>query len=241
MIDVNIFFGAVPDSAPQFIDAAVLEKLREDGIQEMFLTSTNAFFYDAERGNREVVKLAERYDYISPVMVFPLDAGHIKDIDIQPFLDTAVPLCRLPIGDGVDIAPKDKPLYEFLDRFSDKGRGVLVNYCSGARFIVDAMARDYQNLSFIMTGINYPEFRGAFGLMERHKNIYLEISCFQLYRGLEYLVKHIGAERLIFGTNSPFYAYQSSVLKLKKANISENDRKAIATDNLLRILGSRDK
>jgi len=65
----------------------------------------------------------------------------------------------------------------------------------------------------------------------------METSYFQLYRGLEYLIRKIGADRILFGTDSPFYAYQSAVLKLKKADISQKDNRLIANDNIIRILG----
>ena len=109
-------------------------------------------------------------------------------------------------------------------------------YRSDTHPLIDRIANDYPGLSFILTGINYPQLRVSFGLLERHKNIYMEISCFQLYRGLEYLVKLVGVERLIFGTNSPFYAYQSAILKLEKADITNDDKNLISSGNILRIL-----
>ena len=238
MIDVNCFFGPFSHAGIQFTNVADLEGLRQSGIKRIFLTSTNAMSYDVERGNEEVVDLAKQYNYLSPVMVFPLDAGHINNV--QFFLDNAMPLCRLQFIDGISIEatidPEDKTLHRFLTGFSNIGYGVLVAYRPDTHSLIDLIATNYPKLSFILTGINYPQFRVSYNLFERHKNLYMEISYMQLYRGLEYLVELIGADRLIFGTNSPFYAYQSAILKLEKADIADDERELIASGNILQIL-----
>jgi hypothetical protein len=234
MIDTNCFFGPLVNSKIQLTKIADLEPMMKDGIKQVFITSTNAMQYDVKEGNKVIVNLAKQHNYLFPVVVFPLDIGHIGDV--QSFLDTATLLCRLRIPNENEIDQQDRTLNRFLDAFSDIGKGVLVTYNPNTHYLIDYISKNYPKLSFILTGINYPQLRTAFSLFERHKNVYMEISCFQLYRGLEYLIRKIGADRLLFGTNSPFYAYQSAVLKLKKADISQKDNQLIANDNIIRIL-----
>jgi len=235
MIDINCFFGPLVNSEIQLTEIVDLEPMIKDGIKQVFITSTNALQYDAKEGNKVIVNLAKQHNYLFPVVVFPLDIGHIGDV--QSFLDTATSLCRLRIPSESTIDQQDRTLNRFLDTFSDIGKGILVAYNSNTHCLIDYIAKNYPKLSFILTGINYPQFRTAYSLFEKHKNVYIETSYFQLYRGLEYLIKKIGADRILFGTNSPFYAYQSAVLKLKKADISQKDNQLIANDNINRILG----
>jgi len=237
IIDVNCFFGCHPYAGPQFTKVTQLENLRQSGIERIFLTSTKALAYDVEIGNREIINFTQQYDYLSPVGVFPLDIGHISDI--QSFIDTPMQIYRLQVTDDITIDPKDRTLRQFLTNFSNRGCGILVEYRLDTHTLIDQIAEEYPNLSFILTGINYPQFRVSFGLFERHDNIYLETSYFQLYEGIEYLVNLLGAERLVFGTNSPFYAHQSAILKLQKADISMQDRELIASGNIRRILKER--
>ena len=235
MIDINCFFGPLVNSEVQLTKIIDLESIMKEGIKQLFVTSTNAMQYDVKEGNKKIVKLAKQYNYISPVMVFPLDIGYMGDV--QTFLDDVTSLCRLRIPNESAIDQQDRMLNRFLDAFSNIGKGVLVTYNPNTHWLIDYIAKNYPKLSFILTGINYPQFRTAYSLFERHKNVSIETSYFQLYRGLEYLIKNIGADRILFGTNSPFYTYQSAVLKLKKADISQKDNQLIANDNINRILG----
>jgi hypothetical protein len=235
MIDINCFFGPLVNSKIQLTKITDLKPMMKVGIKKIFITSTDAVQYDVKEGNKVIVNLAKQHNYLFPVVVFPLDIGHIGDV--QSFLDIATSLCRLQITNESEIDQQDRTLHRFLAGFSDIGRGVLVAYSPNIHYLIDCIAKKYPKLSFILTGINYPQIRTAFSLFERHKNVFMETSYFQLYRGLEYLIKKIGAERILFGTNSPFYTYQSAVLKLKKADISQKDNRLIANDNIIRILG----
>jgi len=235
MIDINCLFGPLVTSEIQLTKITDLESMMKDGIKQLFITSTNAMQYDVKEGNKVIVNLAKQHNYLFPVVVFPLDIGHIGDV--QSFLDTATLLCRLRIPNENEIDQQDRTLNRFLDAFSDIGKGVLVTYNPNTHGLIDYIAKNYPKLSFILTGINYPQFRTAYSLFEKHKNVYIETSYFQLYRGLEFLIEKIGADRILFGTNSPFYAYQSAVLKLKKADISQKNNQLIANDNINRILG----
>jgi predicted TIM-barrel fold metal-dependent hydrolase len=53
---------------------------------------------------------------------------------------------------------------------------------------------------------------------------------------IEDIVKHFGPESLLFGTNMPQYTGTAAVSLLTYADISREDKQAIAGDNLRNLL-----
>lgn len=53
---------------------------------------------------------------------------------------------------------------------------------------------------------------------------------------IERMVDLHGDERLVFGSNAPLHYYQSSLLQIRKADISERSKKRILGDNLREML-----
>ena len=79
--------------------------------------------------------------------------------------------------------------------------------------------------------------RFYFPLLERFKNLYLEASGLLLYDQIEHYVERFGSERLIFGTGYPDLPIEINTNRIILADISESDKKNIASDNLEKILG----
>lgn len=235
MIDINCFFGQFNKSESELSKIDDLQEMIKDGIKKIFITSLKAVSYDAKKGNEEIIDFAGKYRDISPVMVFPIDLGVVGDVEY--FLNNSTMLCRLSFREGNMVDQEDKTLNDFLKGYSDIGKGIIVQYSPEKHYLIKYLAKKYEKLSFILTDINYPQLRMSLGLFQNIKNIYMEISCFQLYRGLEYLIEKIGADKLIFGTNSPIYAYKSAILKLENAAISKDNYKLISEANIIRILG----
>ncbi len=79
--------------------------------------------------------------------------------------------------------------------------------------------------------------RFYFPLLERFENLYLEVSGILLYDQIEGYVEKFGSERLIFGTNYPALPIEINTNRIILAEISEQDKKNIAYENMNNIIG----
>jgi len=68
-------------------------------------------------------------------------------------------------------------------------------------------------------------------------NLRVELSCYWLSRGIEYITERWGAERLVFGSSWPSMGAGTTLGNLMLAEIGEDDRRKIAGDNLRNLLG----
>ena len=81
-----------------------------------------------------------------------------------------------------------------------------------------------------------PLDRYAWPLIERYPHLYFETSGYLVDGIIEEFCKRYGASRLIFGSGFPDHASGAAMLMLAHADISDAERQAIASDNLIRLL-----
>jgi len=101
---------------------------------------------------------------------------------------------------------------------------------------VHNVLKNYPKLPLIISNCSYRHNRYIYPLLEKHKNLYIEISRFMGAGAIENLVKLFGAHPLLFGTNMPQYTGTAAVALVTYADIEDKDKEAIAGRNLRKIL-----
>lgn len=104
------------------------------------------------------------------------------------------------------------------------------------------LLEDYPKLTCILcnTGVWLTD-RYTRPLLENYPNVYLETSLVSLgARALEGIVAKYGAGRLVFGSGFPLGYPQAPMLQLLHAEISDEDKMAIASGNLEHILAGEE-
>lgn len=95
----------------------------------------------------------------------------------------------------------------------------------------------FPRLAVILRQASWSCQRVVTALMERHANLHLEFSKYQVNRGLETYVSRFGARRLLFGTGLTAMSAGAARAYLDYARIAAPDRALIAGGNLTRLLG----
>jgi len=103
------------------------------------------------------------------------------------------------------------------------------------------LLRSFPELT-VITGTqgSNPLDRYAWPLIERYPNLYFETAGYLVDGILEEFCRRYGAERLLFSSGFPDHASGASLLMVAHADISEQERQAIAADNLTRLLNEAD-
>ncbi|MFH1070919.1 MAG: amidohydrolase family protein, partial [Candidatus Glassbacteria bacterium] len=102
---------------------------------------------------------------------------------------------------------------------------------------VERLAGEYPDLPIVVVGLNFSHQTGLFGLLDRTGNVFAETSLLQGFEQISRICRNWGAGRLLFGTGMPVTAPGASRAMLAYAEISEEERVAIASGNLERLLG----
>jgi len=102
---------------------------------------------------------------------------------------------------------------------------------------IAALLRSFPELIVVTAsqGSN-PLDRYAWPLIERYPNLHFETSGYLVDGGIEEFCRRYSAARLLFGSGFPDNASGAAMLTVAQAEIAEADKRAIAWDNLSRLL-----
>jgi len=79
--------------------------------------------------------------------------------------------------------------------------------------------------------------RSLWPLLARHENLHVEFSSFQANGVLERVCREFGPERALFGSEMPVKALGAAKAFVEYAELTEEERRNIAGENLCRLLG----
>lgn len=103
--------------------------------------------------------------------------------------------------------------------------------------LADTILGDYPEMRLVVVGHGpWGEDRYFRPLMERYPHFAVDTSRYELDGGIEEICSLYGSHRLLFGTNFPFTPMGGPLLHLMQADISPQDRAAVAGGNLNRLL-----
>ncbi|MHB9038250.1 MAG: amidohydrolase family protein [Armatimonadota bacterium] len=103
---------------------------------------------------------------------------------------------------------------------------------------VDALCRSHPKLPVIISKARFGAARRVlYQLLEAYSLLHVETSGLWVNRGIEFITTEFGANRLIFGTRMPVRDPACAVAQVTYAEVSEEDKKLIAGDNLRRLMG----
>lgn len=77
----------------------------------------------------------------------------------------------------------------------------------------------------------------AIGVAGEHEQVYLEISAMGRFFGvLEYIVRHLGADKVVFGSDAPFHDWTAEIAHVACAKLSDEDKAKVFGGTMRRLL-----
>ncbi len=232
--------------APWTVDDA-LRWMDHCGIDGALVCHTLSTQYDPvwarQRMAREIDHASDR---LFPVWdLLPPDAG---DFDRDPaMLLDAMGRSRVR---AVRLSPKAHA-YPFLTVLlapqlavlEEQGILILIDYGelpdghTAAFATMDDLLRTYPRLNVLLRKVSWSCQRVVAALMDRHPNLHIEFSTFQINRGIEMYTPRFGEERLLFGSGLTAMSVGAARAYVDYAQIPPEARALIAGGNLSRLLG----
>jgi predicted TIM-barrel fold metal-dependent hydrolase len=74
--------------------------------------------------------------------------------------------------------------------------------------------------------------------LEEPANISFEFATLEMVGAVGLLIEKVGVDRVLFGSNSPFYYFESAALKLKESSLNAPQRLAIISGNARKLVKS---
>ncbi len=132
----------------------------------------------------------------------------------------------------------DSPLYASIWELADDGELPVLLHTWGDMDRYEAVFEDYPNARVLLahSGCVRPDLYVRIAL--DYPNVWLETAFSVAKYGLiEYFVRSVGADRIVFGSDMPWMAQGQQIGRIAFAEIAEEDKRAILVDNPATILG----
>ena len=101
---------------------------------------------------------------------------------------------------------------------------------------IHALCDRHPELPVVVCNVNYRIARRLYSLLERFEHLYVELSGYLGHRAIEAVCRRFGGGRLLFGTRMPFFTPAPPAMLVRYANISDEERRKIAGENLRDLL-----
>ncbi|MFN3398613.1 MAG: amidohydrolase family protein, partial [Sulfurimicrobium sp.] len=218
----------------------VIERNRRLGVKQTCLSAWTAIWTDYELGNEDTRQaMLEFPEEITGYAV--LDPNYVTDWDrelryyyeacgfrgMKPYF----PRMAVPYND-----PRFTPWWEYGNAHR---LFALMHPSDNFKQEMPELARRYPRVNFILahSGWTWTVARQHVALAKEFPNCFLEITFTSVTSGvIEYLVRELGAERVLYGSDAPMRDPFPQFGWVAYANISEEDKRNILGRNMQQIL-----
>jgi predicted TIM-barrel fold metal-dependent hydrolase len=239
VIDVNVLIGGTPRHLPtsDYGLSAATRELAAHGVRVGLAASRTGGVYRHEVGNDVMLKGAGTAD---GVQLWP-----VATLNPVQYLDWPAELERVLAGGAVALRffPDVQGWSVDSEAFRAFGpaiRGrcpIFVPVSSyGDASAVGAASENFET-PVVLLGGHYTQLGDCLAALERWPHLYLETSRLAQFRGVETVVRSVGAERLLFGSGAPARPIQAVLNAVLMADLSDAERRAILAGNASRLFG----
>ncbi|MFV0131212.1 hypothetical protein ACLGI4_26485 [Streptomyces sp. HMX112] len=229
--DVDVLYGPWPRHHRDLGLAEVRAHLRRSPVENALALSTRGPLFDDAAGNAETLR-----DLAGCPELLPVGTVDVRDaLTAEERLDelTAAGVRFLRLFTVEQAAEPGFPGYRRVVRLAlDRGM-VLLHDGDPRRFgppltglgadVVFLDLHAYLLADFLLLAREEPGFRVTTRMLSGPDSI-------------ERVVEHVGPRHLVFGSRTPFMDISPQTLRLRYADISDDDRAAIATKNVEELL-----
>ena len=230
MIDVTVLADASPRLVPAAeygLDAA-LSELRTHDITSALLAVRSARH---ERGNDLALAAAGHH---AGVRVYP-----VATLNPVQYLDWQSELERVLSAGVVAIRLLPEIHSEAFRAMASAVRGRCPLVVPMSKFGDATAIGSLTDTSVVLVGAHYTNLGDCLAALERWPHLFLETSRLAQYRGVETVVRSVGAQRLLFGSGAPSRPIQAALNAVLSADIADDDKRLILAGNAQRLFGVR--
>ena len=241
IVDCNTLFGFWPRRRLNSDLSSVRAEAAAHGITKSCACSIRGIFADHTDGNEETLKLCTSYPSLEPVATLNPHRWFDLDREIDMLLAQGVQMFRF-FPEYQHWSYRFMPFYRILSMLEGSGAMVVCparvggHQNTGVITEIAALAGQY-DLKFLITGVYYGNLAEAIAVAQSEKRILLETHLVNSPDGFQVLLGEIGAERLIYGSQSPLHHINTSLLPLLHSSIKDEDKEKILHGNIERELG----
>lgn len=231
-----------PDGVPLDADS-LIEMMDRVGISDALVYSSLSVLYAPAEGNRRILEDTAAHDRLHPCWVLlPDNTSELPDQAVALMLESGVRAARL-MPSHHRFSLSDWCCGPLLGELAEAGVPVFLDYgiehWSGRNVdweAVESLCWTQPSLPVVLCGLGMADNRFLYPLLDRHSNLHIDLSYYQIEGGVEDIHSRFGAERMLFGTAVPKSDPGCAISYVSYARIPDEDKAAIAGGNLKKLI-----
>jgi len=243
VIDIHCHMGLFYGSHMPYTDPDTMAKRMElAGVKLIVFCHNYALLYP-EEGNKYNIEAVRKYpEKFKAYCGINPNYPEVVEKDLSTFdkfRDVYVGLKLLPDYHKIPLSDKKyKPVFEF----ADKNKLIVLTHTWGRSIYdgadeVEKILKKYKNLILILGHSIHGDWEKAIEFVKKYENVCLELCAILDERGIiEKFVYEIGSDRILFGTDFPWFNHHYYIGALLGSGISEEDCRKILYLNANKIL-----
>jgi hypothetical protein len=241
-VDANLWLGR--PRSPEFADepglSALQQRLARYQIRGGVVSHFAALTYSPSWGNRILLEQVEGTELwagivLMPEMFEPEDAGRCY---LDDCLSRGARLARV-FPQSHNFSLRSWCSGALLQALADRQLPLSIWHTEVPWEEIRSLCQAYPDLPVILEGtplkILYYD-RLLYPLLAQCPNLRLELHNLVNYLGIEDITRRFGARRLVFGSFMPIYDPNVAMMQVTHARIGEEDKAAIARENLAALV-----
>ncbi|HMP42292.1 MAG TPA: amidohydrolase family protein [Roseiflexaceae bacterium] len=237
-IDINTSFGILPNGTSDYRLATLRELMDATGIAAALTVSQRGIRDDHVAGNAETLA-ASRADarLIAAATINPLRGLHLER-DIAAIAGGGFRAIRFDCGGwGGGWAPDFFIFRPIMRLLAPLRLPILAPAGSLGQISALAAATAEADLPLVLLEASYDTLAELSAAAVEYPHVHLDTSRLAMPNAIETLLPSFGAERILYGSGAPYYAPQSSMNVVFRAQINDQQRAQILHGNAERLLG----
>lgn len=253
-VDVHAHYGIYNRGVSRLVDEfmtgdaeTVVARARECNtmwtVVSPLLALLPRFHGDAVAGNEEAVQVVSQTDgLLQWVVINPLQTESYAQAARMLALPRCVGIKIHPEEHGYPITQHGRALFEFAARH----RAVVLTH-SGEQNSLPAdfvpLTHDFPEVNLILAHLGHgwdgdPSHQVRAIQANKHDNMYVDTSSSNsIMPGLiEWAVREVGADRLLYGTDTPLYFAPMQRARIDHAKIRDEEKRLILSGNAMKLL-----
>lgn len=238
--DFNVMLGkptVVPLNSWLSIDR-LNEEMDRFNIKKALVYHSYSRDYDANFGNEKLIEEIKDYSklyatwVLLPIDIFPIDTF---DKLLEKLKINKVKAIRL-FPDLHNFLLEEEVIGDLLSFLEELNLPIIISPNNTGWKDIYGILRNHPNIRLVLTDLTYRQSSYIFPLLKRYKNVYIELSGYITFLGIETLYKKFGGERMLFGSNLPYKNPGSTIFYIEKADVPEETKDYIAYKNADRLI-----
>jgi predicted TIM-barrel fold metal-dependent hydrolase len=211
------------------------------GFDKLFVTDTDALFYDMREGNDRLAKeLAKHPDRLIGYVSVPTPRLGQRAVDELRRCREQYGMRLVKTYSHPEASFAEPATFPLLEAAAELGMPVLAHSTPDE---CDYLMTHVPQAPLVMAHMGgqpyaHGDWHRAVAVARKHANLLLDTATSQIDNGmLEFAVAELGPEKIVFGTDMPLLDPYTQLAKVTGAEIDERAKKLILGDNYVRILG----